>query len=166
MRETQHRPRASLARLGAVPWIGITPPSSSSASRSAAANAVSPSTRSGPPASPVVGEKRALNDRLSPKAHRIRCGRNGVLVEFNARDRFDLEALRAEVVDIALFVTKSSLTRHIEERIPRLSVSLGLADHVEEPNDGLRTTLQQGTAGQQALKLPWDMRIGFRVDRI
>ena len=108
-----------------------------------------------------------MNDRLSPKAHRIRCGRNGVLVEFNARDRFDLEALRAEVVDIALFVAmKSSLTRHIEERIHNFSVSLGLADHVEEPNDGLRTTLQQGTAGQQALKLPWDMRIGFRVDRI
>jgi hypothetical protein len=58
-----------------------------------------------------------LNDHFSPKAHRFRCGRSG-LVEFHAPEGFDLEALRAEVVDIALFVTKSSLARDIEDRIP------------------------------------------------
>jgi hypothetical protein len=108
-----------------------------------------------------------LNDHLPPKAHRLRCGRNGFLVEFRARDGFDLEALRAEVVDIALLVAKPSLTRYIQERIRDSrfrkgslgdrEIKFGQTAAIEVPDEIGRTELD-GTA-RPSLLLPANLPI-------
>ena len=66
---------------------------------------------------PVIREKRALNDHFSPEAHRFGCGCNGVLGRnLHARERFDLEALRAEVFDIGLFADLRPRSRATSRR--------------------------------------------------